>query len=85
MAHYRYPRRNEGVFRREGIRGEGRFLCGSGGKDTLGFLSPCLDRSAVLRRLAEDEAEKHVDAPYDKKEEGGNQGEVVDVVRQDLS
>ena len=53
-----------------------------GGEDALGLLAPGGEGAAVLDTLAE-EAEEHVDAADGEEEEGGDEREVVDVVRED--
>ena len=51
-------------------------------QDALGLVAPREDGAAVLDALAE-EAEEHVDAADGEEEEGGDEREVVDVVRED--
>ena len=49
---------------------------------TLGLLTPGEDGALVLDLLAE-EAKEHVEAADGEEEEGGDQREVIDVVRED--
>ena len=51
-------------------------------QDALGLLAPGHDRPLVLDLLAE-EADEHVQAADGEEEEGGDEREVVDVVRED--
>ena len=52
------------------------------GEYALGLLAPGHDRAAALDALAE-EAQEHVEAAEREEEEGGDEREVVDVVRED--
>lgn len=51
-------------------------------EDTLGLLAPGHDRALALDLLAE-EADEHVETAEGEEEEGGDEREVVDVVRED--
>lgn len=57
---------------------------GAGGNDAAIRVALGADRALALGTFAEDEAEQHVEATDGEKEEGGDKGEVVDVVREDL-
>ena len=53
------------------------------GEHVLRAFAPRKDGATLLRALAEDEAEEHVQAAESEEEEGGDEREVVDVVRED--
>lgn len=78
--------------RRERVRcsgGRGRTLdvdAGDvGGQDGFRVVAPVEDGAFGLGVLAEDEAEEDVETAEGEEEEGGDEGEVVDVVRKDRS
>ena len=52
------------------------------GKDILGTLLPGGERTTRLRFLAEDQADENVETAEREKEEGGDEGETVDVMRE---
>lgn len=54
------------------------------GQNTLGFCAPSPDRALLLCAGAEDQTKEHVNATEGEQEEGGDQGEVISVVREDL-
>lgn len=54
-----------------------------GGKGVLSTSTPCLDGASLLCRFAEDETNKHIKTTNDKEEEGGHEGEIVNVLRKD--
>jgi hypothetical protein len=63
--------------------GERRTLISVGGEHATLSLAEGGDGAVLFGALAEDEAEEHVDAANGEEEEGGDEGEVVDVVAED--
>lgn len=53
------------------------------GKDVFGTLLPGGEGTTRLDFLAEDEADEHVQAAEREEEEGGNEGEAVNVMGED--
>ena len=53
------------------------------GKGVLWTSTPCLDGASLLCRLAEDKTQEHIETTDDKEEEGGHEGEIVNVLRKD--
>lgn len=54
-----------------------------GGEGAFGVFAPGGDGALGFGALAEDEADEDVEAAEREEEEGGDEGEVVDVVRED--
>ena len=52
-------------------------------KGVLRASTPRLNGTSLLCRLAEDETKQHVETTNDKEEEGGHEGEIVNVLRKD--